>query len=453
MIRIFEEFEKIHNTQGRNEKLELIENLMQESDLRADLTDILRYTYDPYKTFGITLNESKVKTTASLNRMISDDELPEHWEKTKKVLDQLANRELTGHAAQNVVDSLIQPLPSQYKKWWIRIINRNLRITGIAAKSWSKHVDGLVNAINPQLCEPFDNRTIDTPMIVEPKYDGIRAIFIPQPDTSTYIAFSREGKRLSNTESLCELLAKIYYRDVVIDGEVFFSSFHETQSITSTQSVHPNADKLQLFAFDAIDLSEWNAKLSSQRLTHRKETLREIVNELNDYKIPTSTKMEDIKCDPSWPVQFVPVQIISTNATAEKVYRKYVSDGFEGIILKEMASPYIFKRSKVWMKMKPAHESDIRIIDAIEGQHRLIGSLGAIIVEGTVTFNSRPFKIRSEVGTGFSDKDRAALWADHERGELVGRIAEVRYQEPDVDGALRFPVFVRMRDDRTEPTS
>jgi ATP-dependent DNA ligase len=332
----------------------------------------------------------------------------------------------------------------------------------------------LTTNVNPQLCDKFDNRTIAEPMYVEPKYDGIRAVFVPQ-ENGTVIAFSREGKRLFNTERLCELIAKSDNNKIVVDGEVFYKDFHTTQSIVSTQSEHPLAGKLQLFAFDAIPLDDWNAQTSSLPLFRRKEVLRAVVDDINGYDRPPNPTPEEVKAkleelvkqrgvrgvqipppmeepkdDSSWPVQYVPAKLIGSNPAAEAFYRECVAAGFEGIILKEYAAHYEYKRSKTWMKMKPSHDTDITIVDAIEGNHRLVGSLGALIVEGSVTFNNRPYKVRSEVGSGFTDPERQKLWNLHKAGELVGRIVEVRYQEPDIDGALRFPVFVRLRDDRAE---
>jgi hypothetical protein len=470
--RIFEFFERIHAAKGRNLKVAIIEELIAETELNSYLTEILQHTYDPYITFGVTATMPTAST--SLIQAVEEDGLLEHWTTTKEVLSKLAARSLTGNAAQYAIEEIIRMTPAPYRKWWVGIINRNLRISGVAASTWAKYIPGLTTNVNPQLCDKFDNRTIVEPMYVEPKYDGIRAVFVPQ-ENGTVIAFSREGKRLFNTERLCDLIAKSDNNKIVVDGEVFYKDFHTTQSIVSTQSEHPLAVNLQLFAFDAIPLEDWNAQTSSLPLFRRKEVLRAVVDDINEFERPPKPTVEEVKAkleeiakkggirgvaipppleepkdDPSWPVQYVPAKLIGSNAAAEAFYRECVAAGFEGIILKEHNCHYEYKRTKTWMKMKPSHDTDITIVDAIEGNHRLVGSLGALIVEGSVTFNNRPHKVRTEVGSGFTDVLRQKLWDLHKAGELVGRIVEVRYQEPDIDGALRFPVFVRLRDDRAE---
>jgi DNA ligase-1 len=58
-----------------------------------------------------------------------------------------------------------------------------------------------------------------------------------------------------------------------------------------------------------------------------------------------------------------------------------------------------------------------------------------------------------KVGSGFSDNQREEYW--NERNELIGNIVEIQYQEvtKNKNGtkSLRFPVFVRFRDDKDQP--
>jgi DNA ligase-1 len=57
------------------------------------------------------------------------------------------------------------------------------------------------------------------------------------------------------------------------------------------------------------------------------------------------------------------------------------------------------------------------------------------------------------VGTGFTDEQRRAMW--EQRDSLPGTLAEVKYKEISANkktGAesLQFPVFVQLRDDKSE---
>lgn len=54
------------------------------------------------------------------------------------------------------------------------------------------------------------------------------------------------------------------------------------------------------------------------------------------------------------------------------------------------------------------------------------------------------------VGSGYTDAQRVSFWAD--KNDLINRTIEVQFQEKTTneDGkpSLRFPVFIRVRDDK-----
>ena len=80
-----------------------------------------------------------------------------------------------------------------------------------------------------------------------------------------------------------------------------------------------------------------------------------------------------------------------------------------------------------------------------EGTGRNVGKLGALIVEGT---DGGKF-IKTNVGSGLSDKDRQEFWTD--KNKLIGQVVEVRAdaitqnQDSQDEYSLRFPRFLRFR--------
>ena len=83
-----------------------------------------------------------------------------------------------------------------------------------------------------------------------------------------------------------------------------------------------------------------------------------------------------------------------------------------------------------------AGDNNVRITGFKEGTGRLKGTLGSIQTN------------HGSVGSGFDDKGRYAIW--HNRGALMGAIIQVEYREVTEKGKLRFPAFVRFREDKNE---
>ena len=116
----------------------------------------------------------------------------------------------------------------------------------------------------------------------------------------------------------------------------------------------------------------------------------------------------------------------------------------EGIII-NLDSPYECRRVKTLIKVKKFYTLDLKVIDAIEGDGRLKGTLGALVVDykgNTVN-----------VGSGFSDAQRKEFWEN--KNDIIGRVIEVKYKEITKNKdtgleSLQFPVFVSLREQGKE---
>lgn len=145
-----------------------------------------------------------------------------------------------------------------------------------------------------------------------------------------------------------------------------------------------------------------------------------------------------------------------------------LSDGFEGVMVRDPAGPYKHGRSTTregfLLKIKQFADEEAVVIGAVERMHNEneleqdnlghakrshakagmvpAGDLGALVCR---TEDGAEFQI----GTGFTAAQRVELW-EYPGNDIIGRVVTFKHQ-PDPGGRLagqapRFPVFIRFRD-------
>lgn len=155
---------------------------------------------------------------------------------------------------------------------------------------------------------------------------------------------------------------------------------------------------------------------------------------------------------------------------AEDFYRKALDAGHEGVMIKDLTSHYeAGKRGRKWLKYKPIMEPLDLVITAAEwGDGKRAGLLGAFEVS-VIDEETGKYLPVGKVGTGFTDEDLKDFTEmikplirkqEGKRAEVEPRvIITVAYQEiqrsPKYRSgyALRFPRYVGLREDKSEPDS
>ena len=162
--------------------------------------------------------------------------------------------------------------------------------------------------------------------------------------------------------------------------------------------------------------------------------------------------------------QYVAPQVVSADPQViEDTYNRALAAGHEGIILKVADSPYTpGQRGKNWIKIKPEVDTlDLAVIGAEWGEGKRAHVFGSFLVACQDQGKLVPL---SRVATGFSDDQLAEVYAllkdtvISSAGKEVrfepGLVFEVGYAELQVSPtygagfALRFPRFIRLRDDK-----
>jgi DNA ligase-1 len=145
------------------------------------------------------------------------------------------------------------------------------------------------------------------------------------------------------------------------------------------------------------------------------------------------------------------------------MYHEALDAGHEGLMLKVLSSAYTPGiRGKNWIKIKPEVDTlDLAVIGADWGEGKRAHFFGSFLLACQDHGELVPV---SKVATGFSDEQLAEVY-DILKDRVISRsgkevsfepfmVFEVGYSEiqksPNYEGgyALRFPRFIRIRDDK-----
>jgi len=282
------------------------------------------------------------------------------------------------------------------------------------------------------LCYPFEAKRLErwrSPTVfVQPKLDGERA---------RLQWISGIGWTLwSSTEEPLDFAVPHLIRnatlsglphDAHLDGELYIhgASFEEIHSIVSrSTNLHPEHTAV---SFHVFDLAEPEAPQWSRFLR-----LRMLERDL--------------------PEGFVPVRPEPAESLDEiwRLSERFVSQGYEGFIVRKTTGLWVPRRSTEIMKFKPK-QSDVykvigaaQLVDKFGSRKPLLGSL--LCEADGETFS---------VGTGFSEDQREALWTAYLQhpemftgGDFQARINYQNITEGSSKrskGVPRFPVFVELQ--------
>lgn len=404
---------------------------------------LVKACYDPYVTFGV----KQVPETSNLvNR-----ENP--WSDFNGLLQRLHERLLTGNAAKSAIQEMSQRFDSDnWNKFCAAVIRKDLR-AGISDKTINKvcaNTEYQVPIFGCQLATNCEGRPeMRGIKRIEPKLDGVRVLMmvIPGDELVSVVSYSRNGKIFENFTHIEEevlnhvsaILKLSKHKNAlidgfVLDGEVVGNSFQELMR-QARRKENARADDSVYHVFDIIPLADFNAGFWNARLRMR-------LNILSDMKNIIS-RMSSVALVPSIEVN---LDYAEGHDQLDRYAKDCVNTGYEGVMIKDIEAPYECKRNTFWLKWKPTITVDLEVVDIEEGTGKNKGRLGALVCQGTDSGRT----ITVNVGSGFSDSDRDSYWAN--RDLVIGRCAEILCdvitQNQDGTYSLRFPRFVRFRDDK-----
>lgn len=268
-----------------------------------------------------------------------------------------------------------------------------------------------------QLCYPFEQKRLDKwepPYIVQPKLDGERCRALISGDNVTLV--SSELNEIISVPHIKDAIRRLHLQDgMELDGELYVHgwSFEEIHSVVSrSANLHPRYQDMQFHIFDYIDAQQDD--IQGKRI----------------YSL-AYMNLQD-------PLIRVPYHMAKTLPEIMEHYNTYLSESYEGIIIRNIFYPYERKRSTGIMKFKPKKLDHYQIIECVEAVDKsgnpknMLGAFTCTSSEGTI-FN---------VGAGtLSHDERKEIWAN--RSNFSGMVCEVQYQNISPNGVPRFGLCLK----------
>jgi bifunctional non-homologous end joining protein LigD len=291
--------------------------------------------------------------------------------------------------------------------------------------------------VEPMLATLTESYFSDPDWVFEPKLDGVRCLAYKK---GTKVRLMSRN-RLSMNERYPEVaaaVARLDLPDVVLDGEVAVVSGGVSRFQSLQRHLLEGGGALVYFVFDAPHVAGYD--VTRLPLVARKELLGRVIA-------------------PSDAIELVAYREESGEAYLEEA----CGNGWEGLIAKRAAAPYVNGRSKEWLKFKCSKEQEFVVGGYTDPQGARVG-FGALLVG---YYDDGKLRYAGKVGTGYNtalllDVTKKLQKLEQDESPFDGPppvrknvhwvkpklVAQVGFGEWTRDGRLRHPRFLGLRDDK-----
>lgn len=419
---------EIQSVSGKKDKQKILVNNRDNLELK----EFLRCVYDPAINF---YQKKAPKATGTGSREFSKALLED-------VVDKLSNRKITGNLAKQYLQDCIDTGDEICQYLLTLLISRSIG-AGIADNTILSVWPNLWFSVPYMRCGLMDKKARKhfeslSRIIVEKKADGTFA-YLKKLSDGTATAFSRAGS--TYPQWLVQRLAKglpdtsyVYVGELLIYKNGKLLDRQTGNGIYNSILKNGDEDEFKecdfvMEAWDVLPLADFEAGYSKLSCEYRLTSL--------EIKTLTAENINVIEYD-----------IVDNLAAAYRFFAKKTQDGFEGAIVKDPNSPWKDHTSPFNIKLKIEFVAEYEITAVNEGEGKAKSMMGSVSVK------SREGKIKSDVGTGWSDAQRIDIWNNKEA--YIKQILSVKANEiignrDDSESfSLFLPVALDIRLDKTQ---
>ena len=267
-------------------------------------------------------------------------------------------------------------------------------------------------------------RDITYPAVAQRKYDGVRAHLQVLPNGTVRIT-SRSGlpTGLLLADIRQDALQLGLPDNIILDGEIYAGQkpgttepLHPLKLINgavSSKTLKPKhlqiLGDVQLYVYDAVLLDDPDADFVTR--------YRTIAKYLAPY---TGNKFV-----------LVPNYIVKNETEMDGLFRQFLQEGYEGLMVRNAKGPYQFSRSKNLQKVKPVEDDEFEIIGYAEGT----GSHSGMVIWECALPNGKSFTVVPK-GT---HAERKTWFQEAQQGQHIGKLLTVEYAYLTDDGVPFHP--------------
>lgn len=419
-----------------NEIKETGGTLNKKQILKDNINDVIKNIFeDTYSDRKYYVKKYNVRDIGFLT-------IDEYYSEFRRMLDALADRQVTGNEAKALVESIIGSYVLE-DQWILNgIMSKNLKI-GISKDNFNDVCGNAIENFEVALAYNLEKvkgvDVLDGTYLASRKCDGARCIAFVDTIENKITFKSRQGKEFKTLDNLKNpLLATIRHcgfgpNVYVIDGEVCILDENGDEHFNWIMREITRKDHTiknpHYKIFDILTYDEFTSNEISASFSIRYEMLKSIFADCDWYSV---LEQERITCQEDF----------------DRWAKKASDDEWEGFMLRKDA-PYESGRTKDLLKVKNFCDDEYIVKDVVLGSatYNENGAKTYPIVSALVIEHKGN---RVEVGSGLS-KEQRITWYNNPQ-DIIGKTITVQYFEETKNKknnliSLRFPVLKYVYED------
>lgn len=417
-----------------NEIKETGGTLNKKQILKDNINDVIKNIFeDTYSDRKYYVKKYNVRDIGFLT-------IDEYYSEFRRMLDALADRQVTGNEAKALVESIIGSYVLE-DQWILNgIMNKNLKI-GISKDNFNDVVGNVIDDFEVALAYNLEKvvgvNVLDGTYLASRKCDGARCITIIDTIENTIIFKSRKGKEFKTLDNLKAPLMKVFNNctpgKYVVDGEICIvdenGDEHFNWIMREITRKNHTITNPHYKIFDILNYDQFMGIEESLIFSSRYAVLKEIFIDCEWYSV---LEQERITCQEDF----------------DRWAKKASDDEWEGFMLRKDV-PYESGRTKDLLKVKNFCDDEYIVKDIVMGKatYNENGAKTYPIVSALVIEHKGN---RVEVGSGLS-KEQRITWYNNPQ-DIIGKTITVQYFEETKNKknnliSLRFPVLKYVYED------